>query len=273
MQSFPIEFLNELESRCAFLNFLFVLKWSSTHYWTDCKKDINYSGQWYRSKGIAFDAIAVSTNPKVDSVTLSIDDVDRRTTKIILSEDIRDKEVWIYLVALDKNLQAVSPPRVFFMGYSESASRPRGKKDFDIKVYNHMIKWKRIIPRYVTSPTCQNEFKHGPDKLLGTDSNTYTCIKNCVNDPVNRPITGGSWATYWTLSGSGGAPWVEGEWSRVGTCRYAGAETWCDMSWDRCNALGNTDHFRGCRWLPGILGKELWWGSPSDPTVRAATQR
>lgn len=46
--------------------------------------------------------------------------------------------------------------------------------------------------------------------VLGTDGNTYTCIKNHVAEAANRPITGASWATYWVQSGSGGAAWSSG---------------------------------------------------------------
>ncbi len=273
MRSLPIELTTELSKDFFCAKHLFVLEWSKTQRWTDFAQDIYYGGNWYLSKGISFDSVALSMNPKVDSVTVSIDDVDRKTTKIILSEDIRDKKAWIYVVPLDKNIQPLGLADLRFFGYCDSTARPRGKKNFDIKIYNDMIKWRRMTPRRVTSPTCMWEFKHGPDKVLGADAQTYTCILDHVADPVNKPITGAQWATYWALSGSGGVPWVEGDWFLMGTCRYAGAETWCDRSWERCAALDNTINFEGCRWLPGIQGKQIWWGSSADPTARAYAQR
>ena len=44
------------------------------------------------------------------------------------------------------------------------------------------------------------------------------------------------------------------------TCKYSGSETWCDKTYNRCQALGNTQHFRGFRYLPSISEKDIWWG-------------
>jgi hypothetical protein len=43
-------------------------------------------------------------------------------------------------------------------------------------------------------------------------------------------------------------------------CGYVGAETWCDHSWERCIALNNKINFRGLRWLPYLIDKQIWWG-------------
>jgi len=34
----------------------------------------------------------------------------------------------------------------------------------------------------------------------------------------------------------------------------------CDRSYSACQGYGNTDNFGGFRWLPSIIGKEIWWG-------------
>ncbi len=38
--------------------------------------------------------------------------------------------------------------------------------------------------------------------VTGTDSNVYSCIVNHTAAVANKPITGGSWETYWVLSSS-----------------------------------------------------------------------
>ena len=44
-------------------------------------------------------------------------------------------------------------------------------------------------------------------------------------------------------------------------CAYAGDTSGgCDRSYAQCEVYGNTDNFRGFRWLPGIMTKEFWWG-------------
>jgi hypothetical protein len=46
-------------------------------------------------------------------------------------------------------------------------------------------------------------------EVTGTDSNIYTCKKGHVASTDSRPITGGSWTTYWTLAGTAGGTWVD----------------------------------------------------------------
>ena len=43
-------------------------------------------------------------------------------------------------------------------------------------------------------------------------------------------------------------------------CDYAGASTWCDRTYANCLALEKSTNFGGFRWLPSIMGKEVWWG-------------
>ena len=46
------------------------------------------------------------------------------------------------------------------------------------------------------------------DEVIGSNALNYTCILSHLSAAGNKPITGGSWATYWTLAGSSGASWV-----------------------------------------------------------------
>lgn len=260
MRSFPPGFSDELSKEIAYFKFLFTFEWNTTKYWTDCDEDIYCNSIWYRSRDIKFNLVQLTSNPKVDSITVEIDDVDRTITTIILSESIKDKPASIYAVALDKNLQVLGTPVLIFFGYCDAARRPRSSGRFGIKIYNDMIKWKRKTPRLLCSPTCQWEFKKGPDKVFGTDSNTYTCILDHVAHTVNKPVIGGSWATYWQLIGSGGLTWYEGDWYLIGTCKYVGGGSWCDYSWERCMALSNQLNFEGLRWILSLQQKEIWWG-------------
>jgi hypothetical protein len=270
MRTLPSQLTAELTKDFFCAVQLFIFEWSTTWRWTSYPQDIYYGGNWYVSKKLNFDAVALSMNPKVDSVNIQIDDVDRKTTKIILSEDIKDKRAWIYLAPLDKNLQPLGTAILLFLGYCDAAARAIGKKEFEITLYNDMIKWRRLTPRRITTPTCIWDFKDGPAKVIGSTSSTYTCILDHCGHSSNYPTTGANWATYWALAGSGGATWAEGNWYTVGTCRYSGVQTWCDRSWDRCNTLSNTLNFGGFKYLPGIIGRKVYWGQSSDPTQRAA---
>lgn len=270
MRTLPQELAAEITKQAFTIYHLFIFEFAKTYRWTDCPNNIYYAGEWYLAKAISFDAVSLSMNPRVDQITVNLDDVDKKITKIILSEDIRDKRMKIYAVPLDSNLSPIGTALMLFLGYCDASSKQIGRKSFTIEIYNDMIKWKRLTPRRITTPTCIWDFKNGPAKILGSNGYTYTCILDHCGHPSNFPITGGDWATYWQLTGSGGIQWIEGDWYTVGTCRYSGAETWCDRSWDRCNALSNTINYGGFRYLPGLLGKQINWGQASDPTVRWA---
>jgi len=49
-----------------------------------------------------------------------------------------------------------------------------------------------------------------PMQVIGTDTLNYTCTADHVAASANKPITGASWASYWTQSGSDGVTWVDG---------------------------------------------------------------
>lgn len=46
-------------------------------------------------------------------------------------------------------------------------------------------------------------------------------------------------------------------------CAYTGDAESCDRSYTRCKSLLNTANFGGFRFLPGLIDKEIWWGSRS----------
>ena len=49
------------------------------------------------------------------------------------------------------------------------------------------------------------------DQVEGTDSQIYSCILDHVSNVGNRPITGGSWSTYWIVDGASGETWLNME--------------------------------------------------------------
>src|SRR3990170_3018837 len=58
---------------------------------------------------------------------------------------------------------------------------------------------------------CQAQYTipFGPaSEVLGTDTKNYTCIVPHTAAIINKPITGGNWATYWIQKGSAGGTWV-----------------------------------------------------------------
>lgn len=260
MRSLPAELIAEFAKEYYASAHLFVFTLASIYRYTDYAHDIYFGGNWYIARIVKFDAVRLTSNPRVESVSLKIEDIDKTWEGIILSQDIRFKKCEIFSIPLDKNIQVLGSADKLFIGYFDKSERPRGSNDVEIKVYNHMILWSRTTPRRTCSPTCQWDFKHGPDIILGTDAQNYRCKLNHVAFAASRPVTGANWASYWELGGTGPLTWTDGDTYLVGTCRYAGAETWCDRSFKRCQDLANTLHFGGFRWISFLQDKKIWWG-------------
>ena len=250
----------ELAAEFNCIRHFFVFQWSTIWKWVDFDQDVLYSGDWYRSRDIVFPEAQISASPQVDSITVELDDVDQSITNIVLAEDIKDKRAMIYLVALDKSCKVLGTPDLFFLGNCVRGFKEQSATRFSIEIQNDMGRWKRLTPRRTCSPTCQWEFRHGPTKVWGTDSQTYTAIIDGVNHAANRPITGADWEDHWVLAGADGIAWVAGDWHLVGTCRYTGAETWCDNSPDRCEALNNRVNYGGFPYMTQLQDAKIWWG-------------
>ena len=53
--------------------------------------------------------------------------------------------------------------------------------------------------------------------MIGTDGNDYDCILAHTANARNKPITGATYATYWSATGGTGvgSPWISGASYRV----------------------------------------------------------
>ena len=265
MRTFTAELTAELVKETRFIRHLFIFHFAADYHYTDCDQDIYYGGNQYLARGIKFDPIELTMMSKVPTTTIILDDTDLVVSTILRTQNIADKIVEVYWCPLDMNLQvlgAIGDSNLMFYGRCNRGQKQRGSNNCEIEIQTDYRLWKRLTPRRTCSPTCPWDFKHGPSKVLGTNGSTYTFIgdQEQVADLVTKPITGGSWATIWSLAGSGGVTWVQYDWHTPGTCRYSGSGTWCDKSWDRCVTLGNSINFGGFRWLTGLQEKTIYWG-------------
>jgi hypothetical protein len=149
-----------LAAEIAWIRHLFTLTISATeiYRWTDCDQNIVYGGNWYTTKGIEFSPPAVSTQLGVGSITLTIDNVDKWFSTLVLSTNVSGKAFVIERVALDENIQVLGTPETIFFGYLDEG--PITRKEGRIEVNNHMIKWRVIqCPRRLHSPSCPWIFK------------------------------------------------------------------------------------------------------------------
>jgi len=264
MRSFPALVTTELAKTNLILCHLFKLVATSTYRWTDCDQDVYFDGNYWYRRALQFHDFKGEMSGEIPSFAFEMPNVNRWVSNLALSEDLRNKEFTIYQVCLDRNLKVIgyateSDIDPIFRGVIDSPT-DIDRETARIQVVSHRISERGIGPKRNHSPKCQWIFKNTSTKVLGTDANTYTCIRDIINHAANRPITGGSWATYWTLAGSGGIAWVAGARSQAGTCRYEGAETWCDYTKARCVTLGNFNNFGGDEFISDLADKQVYWG-------------
>lgn len=257
MKLISSEFIHHLRSSEITKAHLFKFEFSHTYYWTEYPNNIFYNNQWYLSKGIKFDLAHISSAPDVDSINIDIDNVNKWFSNLVFSERLAYSPVTIWSAVLDKNLSVVDALLIFYGYYDTHDGNQRAVQ---CRIADHRQKWKMPTPRRMSGGPCPWTFKDAASQIIGTDSLNYFAIEDHIATALNRPITGPDWRSFWAQTGSLGTAWVLGTDYKAGTCNYTGAETWCDQSWERCNTLANTAYFAGCRWLPYLADKEIWWG-------------
>lgn len=152
------EVTQELIKDVVHIQHLFTLELTSATYrWTEGANSIYYGGYWYLSKQIKFENAGITLTSQIDSITLFIANVTKTISDIILSEDVRNKEVIIQRVLLDRNLYVVGSPATVFVGFIDRIRVDR--KEARIEIFNHMIRWKTQTPKRLHPPTCPWIFK------------------------------------------------------------------------------------------------------------------
>jgi len=221
LKTLPVDLVTQYKQESHTLTFLFKLDLTSTHsyYWTSFGQKITYLSQWWEPKGIQFDQQNVSLLPRADSISLSINNVDKEFSTLALANEIRGKQVTVYQAALDKNNKVIDSV-IIFLGYTDEIEI--NQKTARVEVYNHLIKWKKLTPRRNHFATCPWVFGDMTDEVTGTDALNYRCVISHVSSSSNRPITGSVSTQYWSTGGSHAAVWSSGTEYSAGTCNYYG---------------------------------------------------
>ncbi len=193
MKSLPAELSTELAKEYHFQRHLFQLTLASTYRYTDADIDIYYSGQWWYSRGIEFDAAKLSASPRVDSLSFEIDKVDKTFSAIVLAEETRGKECTIWRAALDKNMAVLGVSKLF-VGYLDSIEIDN--KRARISVYNHFIRWKMLTPRRLHSATCPWTFKSTYCAYAGAETWCDHSWERCVALTNKLNFGGFRWLPY-----------------------------------------------------------------------------
>ena len=82
-----------------------------------------------------------------------------------------------------------------------------------IRIYSNYILHHRAYYPSTVGYLMKRNFDFSPvgDQVKGTNGQTYSCTLDHISAIGNKPITGGSWSTYWVLDGASGETWVVGE--------------------------------------------------------------
>lgn len=184
MRSLPAAMTAELAKEIVYVRHLYKLTAAATYRWTDSKDPLWFDSLWWVPKPIKFDVAQYSLNPQVDSITIEIENIDKEFSTIALAEDLRGKEVVIYRICLDANLDVIgavseATASCLFLGYVDQIRIDR--RTAKIQVYNHLIKWRTATPRRLHSPTCQWVFK-------STDNCTYAGASTWCNHSWERCV-------------------------------------------------------------------------------------
>jgi hypothetical protein len=188
VRSLPLEIVSEFLKDVVHQQHLYTLDLTSAVYrWTDGPNGIYYLGNWYAPKGISFSEAGTTLAKQVDTLVLTIDNVDKSFSTIALTEDIRNKPCTIERVLLDKNLAVIGAPMTVFSGYidgAEQIDRNRAR----IRISSQMTKWQTPTPKRLHPPTCPWIFK-GPDLNCNFSG---TPIQNPTSDIIGgfTPIVG-----------------------------------------------------------------------------------
>lgn len=155
----PPQLITELAggvNEANFLVYLIDMEISIPKYLTNADHNVYYEGKVYEPWGMNFGAVEYSISPTVDKVSVDIDNVDETFSQLLQTTEMRGKRFLMRLAALDQNMAVVGTV-IYFDGILDQISAKKQSVKFNI--YNHMILWKKKVPRRTHQPTCTWTFK------------------------------------------------------------------------------------------------------------------
>lgn len=134
---------------------------SATYYLTDAYRDLTYDGHTYTRLGhfLGFDGIEESSRLEVQDCAISLSLVDRGWASLLLGESYINRQVKIYLAALDASNALVADPVLMLHGYIDEPTiqddPETGMSVAAIKVVNHLADIERRAGRFTDDGTQQ----------------------------------------------------------------------------------------------------------------------
>lgn len=159
MRTLPQNLLSELEGGTDNINYLVYLLDIETPipgYITNADQCVYYEDKIYQPGGFDLGRTEYSISPIVDKISCEMDNANRTLSSTVLIMEVRGRRFLVRLAALNQNM-AVIGTVILFDGIIDSIRVNKKSVKFDI--YNHMILWKKLIPRRTHQSTCTWVFK------------------------------------------------------------------------------------------------------------------
>jgi len=112
----------------------------------------------YLATGMDFGATEFSISPTADKVSCEIDNTDLAMSTLVMANatDIRGQDVLLRLAFLDSNVQVIGT-LIMFAGLVDTIRITKVAATFSF--YNHLILWKKRVPRRKHTAQCPYTFK------------------------------------------------------------------------------------------------------------------
>jgi hypothetical protein len=98
--------------------------------------------------------------------------------------------------------------------------------------------------------------------LFQGEIDSYSIKEDLVKVTVSSKLA--QWSQKTLSKHSASCRWKVFNSSTLGSsgieCASTAGGASCDRTYDNCTALGNSTNFGGFRFLPSIIGKDIWWG-------------
>lgn len=157
------------------------LNFSGNHYYTSLDIPVHYNEQRYTPKAINFSDMVTSVAGTVDYVTVTFGNADLIMSAILLSEDVRNKTVKIYLGILDTTTLKVLGWEQVFQGIVDEWEIEEDK--VDIKIANEIVLWSKK-PLRNCGVTCPWTFKGTQCTYAGGETWCDKSYERC--DAINN---------------------------------------------------------------------------------------
>lgn len=142
--------------RANYLVYLIVIETNPPLRLTNADIDIWFEGFLYSAHGMDFGAAEYSITPAADKVFMELDNTGFVWSSIIQTQEIRGRRCIIRLAMLDDRGRVLGTV-VHFDGLVDSMRLTN--KTLKMDIFNHMILWKKRLPRRTHQATCTWTYK------------------------------------------------------------------------------------------------------------------